>query len=228
MKTGALDIRTFVVGMALAAVLLFSAQALAVTAAPQDAGVGATSSVGRTGFAYLGGLRRFVAAVLWNRLDPQFHEYYEGIPLAKQTYMMPTLNMVTVLDPQFEQAYYLASWLARISVSEEEGLAIARRGLEANPRSGLLTSNLAQLLYIEDAQANQAQIEPLIDEIMSDTLTWMDEEALYEGVIVARDALAKYGRLEDSARLDQVLERMREAGAGAGDHDHDGDGVQDH
>lgn len=213
---------------ALCVLLIFGGQALGSASAP-PAGSEAAASVGRAGFAYIGGLRRFAAAVLWNRLDPLSHEYYEGESLSKQTFMMPTFNMVTILDPQFEQAYYLASWVAHSQVSEEYGLEVAREGLERNPRSGMLTMNLAQLLFIQDADGNRAEVMSLVERIMTDTeLVWLDDETTYEALVVARDAFSHYGDPATSARIEQALERLRSEGFGAGDHDHDGDGEQDH
>lgn len=209
-------------------VLLLGAQRLAVATAPHATEAQLAASVGRSGFAFLGGARRFAAAVLWNRLDPQYHDYYEGFSLVDQTYMLPTIRMVTVLDPQFEQAYYIGAWVVKAAVSYEDGLSFARAGTEANPRSGLLKTNLAQILFAEDAQANRSEIEELAESILTDDLVWMDDEAIYEGVVTARTVFDAYGRTEEARGLDAVLERMREAGADTGDHDHDGDGTQDH
>ena len=105
--------------------------------------------LGQTGFAYLGGLRTFAAAVLWNRIEPVFHTYYGGVPLDEQTYMIPTLRLVVALNPQFTQAYYISSYMV-YKHSPAEGIALAEEGLARNPDSGILHANLAQLLFIDD------------------------------------------------------------------------------
>jgi hypothetical protein len=221
------DIRRIALTVAVCTVVLLGVQRLAVPL--RDAGtLELGTSVGRTGFAYIGGVRRFAAAVLWNRLDPQFHEYYSGTSLSEQTYMLPTIRMVTALDPQFEQAYYIGSWMVKEAVSAEEGLAFARRGLAANPRSGLLHTNLIQILFSEDKDAHRPEIEALTQSVLTEDLTWMDDEAIYEGLSTARNVLDSYGRTEEARRLDDALTRMRESGVDIGDHDHDGDGIQDH
>lgn len=216
-----------VTAVVLCLVLAIGAQGVAATTRSSET-PGATAALGRTGFAYLGGLRRFAAAVLWNRLDPQSHEYYADTPFSKQTHMMPTFHIVTLLDPQFEQAYYLASWLAWENISRSEGVGIARDGLAKNPDSGMLVTNLVQLLFIDDARANKPEIEALVARIVGGELEWLDDETFFEGLAVSRDALSAYGRSEEAAAVTAEMERFRESGIGTGDHDHDGDGEQDH
>lgn len=217
-----------VVAFVLCLVLALGAQGVAAsTRSPEPSGA-ATGAIGRTGFAYLGGLRRFAAAVLWNRLDPQSHEYYAETPFSKQTHMMPTFHIVTLLDPQFEQAYYLASWLAWENISRDQGISIARDGLAENPDSGMLVTNLMQLLFIEDARVNKPEIEELAARIVGGELQWLDDETFFEGLAVSRDAFAAYGRTAEAAAVTDEMERLRESGIGTGDHDHDGDGEQDH
>lgn len=225
--TGSRGFRAVIVAT-LCVALVLGAQATAAetrTVAPSGT---ATKALGRTGFAYLGGLRRFAAAVLWNRLDPQSHEYYEGTPFSKQTHMMPTFHIVTLLDPQFEQAYYLASWLAWTNISHAEGIGIARDGLTENPDSGMLVTNLIQLLFIDDARVNKPEIEVLVARILGAELQWLDDETYFEGLAVSRDALNAYGRSAEAAAVAGEMDRLRESGIGTGDHDHDGDGEQDH
>lgn len=213
---------------ACALVLLLASQALIASAAAPAAGAGAGAALGRAGFAYAGGLRVFAAAVLWNRIEPVFHDYYSGVPLTKQTYMMPTLRMVTALDPQFEQAYYLASWLVFDTVSTEDGIDVAREGFANNPDSGMLAGNLVQVLFVDGAQEHRAEIEQLIDRILTSKMAWFDDDAKYEALAIVRDPLREYGRTSEADEIDRLLEQMRESGVGLGDHDHDGDGVQDH
>ncbi|PKQ29104.1 MAG: hypothetical protein CVT60_07060, partial [Actinobacteria bacterium HGW-Actinobacteria-10] len=99
-----------IVGLLLLALLFagqFGADRMAVGTSPVETGL----AVGRATFAYLSGLRIFAAQVLWNRIEPLFHEYYEAVPLREQLYMLPTLNAVNMLDPQFQQPYYIAPWI---------------------------------------------------------------------------------------------------------------------
>lgn len=185
-------------------------------------------AMGRAGFAYLGGLRTFAAAVLWNRIDPVFHEHYDGVPLAEQRYMIPTLQAVTLLDPQFTQAYYLSSFMVGRMVGAQAGIELAREGVRNNPDSGLMHSNLAQLLYTRDKAANRAEILQHINNTLAPSAVWQNDDERFEGYIVVARMLETMGFPDEAAQVDDVLDRMRAAGLGEGDHDHDGDGTQDH
>ena len=83
--------------------VILGGQALAGIAAPAGAAASTGRVLGQTGFAYIGGLRTFAAAVLWNRLDPLFHVYNTDQPIEKRPEFLPTVRMVQMLDPQFEQ-----------------------------------------------------------------------------------------------------------------------------
>lgn len=215
------------VAVALVALLLAS-QALASTNGPVASGRQTGSSIGRAGFAYLGGLRTFAAAVLWNRIEPIFHGYYSGVSLTKQKYMIPSLYMVILLDPQFTQAYYMASFMVGRMVTADEGIALARQGVRNNPESGLMHANLAQLLYMQDKKRHRTEILRNITAALDKKSTWIDNEERYEGYVLMARMLDTMGFKGDAAKIDAVLARMRADDIGTGSHDHDGDGVQDH
>lgn len=221
--------RTLII-VAVALALLFASQALSAAALPLRASRADTGRVtGRAAFAYLGGLRKFAASVLWNRLEPQFHEYYGGGgSIANHAYMVPTLAAVQMLDPQFVQAYYISSYIVAKREGNEAGIAIARQGVANNPRSGLLRANLAQLLYLEDREANKKELAQQAKAALGDDTYWRDDDELFEGLAVFRDVTRSLGEEQTAVTLEHRLEQLRAQGAGAGDHDHDGDGKQDH
>lgn len=209
--------------------VLLACQAVAEMNAPPQGTSNAGRSIGRAGFAYLGGLRTFAAAVLWNRVDPLLHEYYDGVRLEKQTYMMPTLRLVTALDPQFQQAYYVASWIAYKRVSPAAGLEIAQAGVDNNPRAGLMRANLVQLLYLQNRVKNDKVIRRNVDMILSKgPLTWADQDEYYEGLALTVQPLESEGRIRLADQVRAALSQMRAQGVGAGSHDHNGDGIQEH
>jgi tetratricopeptide (TPR) repeat protein len=146
------------------------------------------SAAGRAGFAYLTGLRRFTALLLWNRIEPQFHEYY--------------LRLVVALDPQFIQAYYVAPWVVRANGRAADAIAIAREGVENNPRSGLLHSALAQILFLRagelDAAVAQADLAMRPDQV------WADATEQWQGIRMLRDIYAKAGLPAKVAETDRV------------------------
>ncbi|MBE0475786.1 MAG: hypothetical protein IBX62_01630 [Coriobacteriia bacterium] len=209
---------------ALLAVALLMQTPAAVLSASASAG---GDAVGRAGWAYMTGLRRFAAAVLWNRMEPLFHEYYEYRPLAEQTHLLPTTWMVVTLDPQFEEAYYVTGYLLSKRGRAQEGLELAEAGVRENPRSGTMRANYAQLLLFagrRDRAVEQA------DEALA-IGTWRDEEWRYEGYAVMRDIYRHAGLEERAERLQAELDRIAEEhpeAAAPEAHDHDGDGVPDH
>jgi len=208
--------------------LIFSGQWVAsqVTPATQIADTGRL--LGRTGFAYLSGLRTFGAAILWNRLDPQLHLYYAGAQLTDMQFMMPTMRMVVLLDPQFLQAYQVASYIVFQRDGHAAGLAIAREGVENNPRSGMMQANLSQLLLLTRDQANRQEALEAVQAGLSANTYWTNPQEEYEGMAVMRGVLNVWGDPGQSAAVERRLEELRAVGADAGDHDHDGDGEQDH
>lgn len=141
--------RAALIAIAAGLVLLLTAQGLAPVVMPQR-GVGARTeaTLGSAGFAYLTGFRVFAAALLWNRLEPTMHEYYGGRTLAAQTFMVPAIRMVTWLNPQYPQAYYVGQWIVAKNGHVDEALALTADGVRDNPRSGLLLASQAQMLYL--------------------------------------------------------------------------------
>lgn len=213
-----------------AAVLLtvvVGAQAVAFSAAPRG-GTSPGELLGKTGFAYLGGLRTFAAAVIWNRIDPQGHEYFEGVTLTDQTFLVPKMRMVTLLDPTFTDAYYVTSWIVYKRIGPEDGVAVAREGLVANPDSGLMRANLVQLLFLQDKAGNRSEIFRYAKLIAAGDSLWKDDEERFEGYATAMHALEDSGEHALAHEIEALLETWRSEGIGLGDHDHDGDGKQDH
>lgn len=217
---------TFLVAVALVAVLL-GAQALAAGAAPEGGRSETGRVLGKTGFAFLGGLRTFGAAVLWNRVDPVFHEYYSGVTLKEQLFALPTMQLVTILDPQFIQAYYVASFTLMERGEEEEALRIAREGLANNPDSGLMLANLAQLLMMADRDNNLPEMVALAESGLSEQAQWSNADDLFEGLVIFRAVYAVAGDESMAERLRLAVEELHDSGQ-LTDHDHDHDGVQDH
>ncbi|MGB4592395.1 MAG: hypothetical protein WBI63_01290 [Coriobacteriia bacterium] len=155
------------------------------------------STVGEAGFSYLSGLRTFGAAVLWNRLEPIMHGYYEGTPLKDQHYMLPTVHMVIALDPSLLDPYYVGSWIIARNGRIDEGLALAKQGLDNNPESGLMMMSYAQMLYLYKAETQTPA--KLAERAFGPTIQWRSLEEQYEGYAIARDAFEAVG-LTDRAR----------------------------
>jgi hypothetical protein len=203
----------------LAIVLLFAvllgAQALAAANAPSG-GIASTGRLlGQTSFAYLGGLRTFAAAILWNRLDPIFDGYYGQFDKHFAVFL-PTMRLVTMLDPQFEQSYYVASyWLGRFG-HYDEALDVAREGLRNNPRSGLLRANLVQILFIHDRAKNLPQLLRIAREGIGPDVTWANSDDQFEGYGIFAAVFHRAGDTATVAAIRRVQQVLKDNGAAPG------------
>jgi hypothetical protein len=202
--------RLALVAIAAGVVLILGVGFVAPAVVPRDANGRATgATLGSTGFAYLSGLRTFAAALLWNRIEPEFHTYYGGVSLEKQRYMLPTIRMVTWLDPQFVEAYYVGQWIVARSGKRAEAYALTQEGIRANPHSGLLLSSYAQLrfLYSDIGSAHKAALLAL-----SPDVKWSDALEQWQSLALLRPVFKKAG---DAGSLTLVAAKMKELDAEA-------------
>lgn len=200
------DMRVALVAAVLVLVLLIG-QWGTVRFAPETGVADTGRIIGKTGFAYLGGVRTFVAAMLWNRLDPQFHKYYAGMNVKQLTFMLPTMRLVVALDPQFTQAYQVSSFIVFYKGTPAEGVAIAKEGVANNPHSGIMHSNLAQLLFLQDPVANRTAVLEQAEAALASDATWANSDDEYEGLATVRGLLSALGE-ED--RVPEVKARLSE------------------
>ncbi len=219
--------RTSVVAGLLA--VLIAAQSVAFATSPATGRASTARLVGDTGFAYLYGLRAFAAVVVWNRIDPLLHDYYGDRELSEQVELLPSIRLVQILDPQFEQSYYVAAWVIAKRGDVQEGLDIARRGVENNPSSGFLRANYAQLLMVfaNDLAGAREQADAVFG---SDDVLYHSDTDRYEALAIFAGVYELTGDPQTAAKLRAAMDHMREniPAESIGDHDHDGDGVQDH
>jgi len=194
--------------------LVLIGQAASGALAPAHASeAGTRRSVERAGFAYLTGIRTYAAAVLWNRIDPIYHDYYEEMPLHEQTYMMPTIRAVVALDPQFLDAYYVAAWVLGRRGDVAEGVELARLGVENNPDSGLMRANYAQILWVLDDDLEGATHQ--VKAALGEDVVWRNLVEQFESYAVIRDVLSAAGDedLAESVRgemlwIDEEIDRL--------------------
>jgi hypothetical protein len=188
--------------------LLLASQALATYSAPSGSVQSTGSLLGHTGFEYLGGLRRFVAAVLWNRLEPQFHQFGSG-KIQERPEFLTTMRVVQLLDPQFEQSYYVAAYVLAEIGRTDEAITVARDGLENNPKSGLMRSNLIQILMRQDRQQNLPEMVKLAREGSAPDMTWANDDDKFEGYGVFATILKLGGDEAASQRLKAAQAELR-------------------
>lgn len=183
--------------------MTLAGQAAADRVLPPSERTSTVTTLGRAGFSYLTGLRTFAAAVLWNRIEPIMHDYYSGVALKDQHYMLPTIYMVIALNPNLLDPYFVGSWVVARSDHVDEGLELARQGLENNPRAGLMLSSYAQMLMLYKDDYDAAV--PLSEELLGPEITWRTLQEQYEGYAIARDAFKHEGM---TGRADEVQKAM--------------------
>jgi hypothetical protein len=204
-----------VLAIVLLVAVLLGAQALAAASAPAG-GVASTGRLlGQTSFAYLGGLRTFAAAVLWNRLEPLFDGYYGRFDKDFGVFL-PSMRLVQLLDPQFQQSYYVTSfWLERFG-RFDEALALAEAGLRNNPKSGLMRANVVQLLFIHDPTKNMPRLLQLAREGIGPNVTWANTDDQFEGYGIFAAVFHKAGDTATYAAIRRTQKILQNNGAAPG------------
>ena len=203
----------------LALAVVLGGQAVADRVAPQAPNGALTGqSLGRAGFAYLTGLRQFGAAYLWNRLEPQMHEYYGETGLGTLTFMLPSIKAIVTLDPQFVEGYYVAPEILIESgqrpgvtpaVAAERlkaGLDLAKEGVVNNPKSGVLLASYAELLLTRAKDATAAL--PYAERGMSPDVVWRTDEEKWDSYAVLRAIFTKNGLPARAAEAQAVMDAI--------------------
>ena len=193
-------------GVALALVLVLGGQALGdVVGAGESNGAVTGTVAGRAGFAYLTGLRVFAADLLWNRLDPLGDKYY-GHGLKKYRFMVPNIQVITWLDPQFIDAYYVGPEILAENGRIAEGFAMAKEGIANNPHSGELLGSMAELLIAHSTR--YALAGSYADRAMRADTVWRNDDEHYDtlAVIAVAYKLAKMRqKAAEALRLQKAL-----------------------
>ncbi len=205
-----------VVLVAIIVALLFAlvgVQGLAASVAPAQPVAKTGQLLGDAGFAYLGGLRVFGAAVLWNRLEPQFDQFYDRKQVKDLTFLMPSLYLIQRLDPQFVQSYYNAAFILGQRGQWGEALGVARDGIANNPASGLMRANYVQLLLMQDKQANLAEAYKQSLAGIGPEMTYATPDDQYESLAIFRTAFKLAGRTDLVTAIETRLAELEAAGA---------------
>lgn len=165
--------------------------------------------LGRASFAYLTGLRTFAAAVLWNRLDVVNDAYYEKAALTEKAFLMPSIAVITMLDPHLVDAYAVGGWIVARNGKPERGLRVLREGVRQNPDDGHLRMVLAQVLAFYGG--DQAGAIRETDEAVSGR--WSNPDDEYADLSFARSLYRRAGRVADAKRIDARMSEIEASGA---------------
>lgn len=209
--------------------LALGGQAMADSLVPEASAAETNEALGRAASSYLTGIKTYAAAALWNRIHPVMHGYYSGIPIGEQRYMLSTISLVIALDPHQEQGYSVGCWILAENGRIEDAMRMAEEGVEANPTSGLLLSNLAQMEYLYGDGLDTAVV--IAERALDDDVEWLDALQQHQWYPLLGDIFRQAGRDDLDAVVQERLEQLDEE---LGDelspeeHDHDHDGVPDH
>jgi hypothetical protein len=174
--------------------------------------------MGRAGFAYLTGLRKFAAALLWNRLEPQMHKYYGAVGLGNMVFMLPNIKAIVSLDPQFVEGYYVAPEIliesgqkpgipaAEAKVRLQTALDLAKEGVINNPKSGLLLTSYAQLLYTGAKDLNAAV--PYARAALASDVVWRTDEEKWDQYAIMRAIFEKSGDTTRATAAQTVMDNI--------------------
>ncbi|KAF0209136.1 MAG: hypothetical protein FD171_777 [Actinobacteria bacterium] len=221
-----------------ASLLLLATSFLLVVLAGQYAGdsiMGAQSStatvaaVGRASTSYLTGIRTYAAAVLWNRIEPLLHGYYDGVPLTEQRYMLSTIALVEWLSPSFAPAYYVGPWILIRNDKVAEGMAMAKAGVEQAPDSGMCRQSYAQLLVLESKDLRGAVVQATA--ALGPGIVWADATEQVNAYASLEQIFRQAGETAQADFVKSEIDRIDasiENSSTEDVHDHNGDGVSDH
>lgn len=221
-----------------ASLLLLATSFLLVVLAGQYAGdsiMGAQSStatvaaVGRASTSYLTGIRTYAAAVLWNRIEPLLHGYYDGVPLTEQRYMLSTIALVEWLSPTFAPAYYIGPWILIGNGKVAEGMAMAKAGVENAPDSGMCRQSYAQLLVLKSNDLKGAVVQAKA--ALGPTIQWADATEQVNAYASLEQIFRQAGETAQADFVKAEIDRIDatiENSSTKDIHDHNGDGVPDH
>ena len=187
--------------------------------------------MGRAASSYLTGIKRYAAAALWNRLDPLLHGYYHDVSLKDQRYALSTIAAVQALDPQAAQSYPIGAWILIQNDRVEDGMAMMRRGVDANPRSGVVVASYSQYLSIYGDDDDLAEAVRFGELALDPSMEWADHTEQINSYAAIVHVFIEGGRedlLEFAEAEIEYLESVPDDSEGSMAHDHDGDGVPDH
>lgn len=203
--------------LAVCLVLALGGQAVADALVPSASGAATDAAVGRAASSYLTGLRSYVAAAMWNRIDPLLHRYYDGVALDDQRYMLSTIAIVEWLDPHTVRAFSLGAWLLVRNDRVQQGIAMAEDGLKNNPNDAIAFASLAQILWL---YGDKQQAYDVAERAMGDEVVWPGPNESYSWLAMLHDMFEKQGNqtlaAEATSRM-KYLEEKHGSSLGASD-----------
>jgi hypothetical protein len=185
---------------------------MAAASAPTSTQLSQSRIIGQAGFAYLGGLRMAAAGLLYQRLDPQFHQYLTEKTTRDRIDLLPSLRIIQMLNPQLEQPYYYVSFILWERGRTADALALAKQGVENNRESGLLRANYVQLLTIQDRKGNLPEMLRQTEAGLGNSVTYNSLDDQFEAYGVYRTVYEQAGNQRMAQALAAEQKRIRAKG----------------
>jgi hypothetical protein len=126
------------------------------------------------------------------------------------------MRLVQMLDPQFEQAYYVSAYVLSRYGRKEIALDVARDGIANNPKSGLMRANFAQLLLIQDKVSNLPEALIQANAGAEPDMTWANADDQFEGYGIFRAVFDLAGKTAEAQRMSEAQKKLTQQGAGLG------------
>jgi len=196
--------------------VVIGAQALAAASAPASMQLSQSRVVGQAGFAYLGGLRMMAAGMLYQRLDPQYHQYLADKRIQDRVDLLPTIRIIQALNPQLEQPYYYVSFILALRGNLGDALALAKQGVQNNPTSGLLRASYVQLLMMQDKKGNLPEMLRQTQIGLGSTATYNSLDDQFESYAIFRTVYELAGDTQMVQKLKAEQKRLAAGGAKGG------------
>jgi len=205
-----------IVGVVLCLGLIIGAQGMAAATAPTSVQLSQSRVIGQAGFAYLGGLRMAAAGLLYQRLDPQFHQYLTDKKIQDRVDLLPSIRIIQMLNPQLEQPYYYVSFILALKGRMADALGLAKQGVENNPTSGLLRANYVQLMMMQDRKRNLPEMLAQTKVGLGNSVTYTSLDDQYESYGIFRTTYLLAGDTQMVKTLEAEQKRLEAAGAKSG------------
>lgn len=196
--------------------MIVGAQGLAAATAPTAVQLSQSRVIGQAGFAYLGGLRMAAAGLLYQRLDPQFHQYLTDKKIQDRVDLLPSIRIIQMLNPQLEQPYYYVSFILALKGRMADAIVLAKQGVDNNPTSGLLRANYVQLLMMQDRKKNLPEMLAQSKIGLGSTVTYSSLDDQFESYGIFRTTYFLAGDTQMVQTLDAEQKRLVAAGAKSG------------
>jgi tetratricopeptide (TPR) repeat protein len=141
---------------------------------------------------FLGGARQFLSYMLYIKLDRIHHGYYGA--LERESELIPYYYVISFLDPQYVDSYYIGGEIIFLQGREEEAINFTLRGIANNPQSADLYASLADL-YLR--QQRYAEAIDAYREALGRKGKIVSRYFIYMGLVAANSAARNWeGALE--------------------------------